>query len=168
MLSLAICLSRALATKSTCRACMRCARDNLGPAMVKSRLFSFSPKASENLAEYLAVHLSATAPAATACLSSGATRLRINLAATASRAVSVPPQNEIFGILTYIGNATSPIRRFIDKIKRNRVNTRIPETRLIADVVTGQLDVREAVKGLPVEDVDGGEPVDAGDEDRRG
>lgn len=37
-------------------------------------------------------------------------------------------------------------------------------TRLIADVVTGQLDVREAVKGLPVEDADGREPVDAGDE----
>ena len=37
-------------------------------------------------------------------------------------------------------------------------------TRLIADIVTGQLDVREAVKGLPVEDGDDGESVDAPDE----
>jgi type I restriction enzyme S subunit len=131
------------------RACV--APKGMEPAMVKADCFRFRLRPGRVLPEYLALHLSATAPAATACLSTGATRLRTNLSATAARSISFPPLPEQERILRSILDRTqiptkaiAPAQREIDLIREYR-------TRLIADVVTGQLDVREAARHLPAD-----------------
>ena len=76
----------------------------------------------------------------------------------------IPPREEQRVIISYVGDRLQPVEDVIAQAEREIALIREYCTRLIADVVTGQLDVREAVKGLPVEEADGGEPVDAGAE----
>lgn len=60
---------------------------------------------------------------------------------------------------------TEEFNRSIDKIEREISLLREYRTRLIADVVTGKLDVREAAAGLPeVEEAPADEPEDSADE----
>ena len=137
------------------RACV--APNGLGPAMVKADCFRFRLKAWPGFAEFIAAHLSATAGAATACLSTGATRLRINLSTTASRLVAVPPVDERVEIIKQIESKCVPIDRARHETEHQIKLIREYRTRLIADVVTGQLDVRAAAARLPAEDPN--EPV---------
>ena len=74
--------------------------------------------------------------------------------------VSVPPMQEQEGIANHIerdtadiDTALAPVRRQIDLLQEYR-------TRLIADVVTGKLDVREAAASLLEEEVDERDPLD--------
>ena len=131
------------------RACI--APPLLGLAMVKADCFRFRLRAGRALPSFLSKHLSATATAATACLSTGATRLRINLSATAARSVALPPVEEQQHIIDFIGNATPPIDTAISRLEREIALLREYRTRLVADVVTGKLDVREAAARLPDE-----------------
>ena len=75
--------------------------------------------------------------------------------------VSVPPMQEQEGIANHIerdtadiDTALAPARRQIDLLQEYR-------TRLIADVVTGKLDVREAAESL-LEEADERDPLDEG------
>lgn len=131
------------------RACI--APPMLGPAMVKADCFRFRLRAGRVIPAFLAKHLSATATAATACLSTGATRLRINLSATAARSIVLPPAEEQQNILDIIGNACAPIDTTISRLQREIELLREYRTRLVADVVTGKLDVRETATRLPNE-----------------
>ena len=131
------------------RACV--APPVLGPAMVKADCFRFRPRAGRAVTQFIAVQLSATAPVATACLSTGATRLRINLAATASRSMAIPPTVEQRQILISMDRAAAPLISTISRLEREIELLREYRTRLVADVVTGKFDVREAAANLPDE-----------------
>ena len=63
----------------------------------------------------------------------------------------VPPLTEQIDILYFVEKETHTFDRAIEVILREISLLREYRTRLIADVVTGKLDVREAVKNLPEE-----------------
>ena len=130
--------------------------------MVKADCFRFRLRSALVVPGYLSQHLSSTAAAATSCLSTGATRLRINLQATAARSVALPPVEEQQQIVEFIDSAVAPLDVSVSKLELEIALIREYRTRLVADVVTGKLDVREAAARLP-KDATAGievEPID--------
>ena len=73
--------------------------------------------------------------------------------------VGVPPVPEQSAIVHFLDHADRRIRRYIARARREIDLLEEYRTRLIADVVTGKLDVREAAVTLPV-DPDGPEEPD--------
>lgn len=131
------------------RACI--APGALGRAMVKADCFRFRLRTDRVVPRFLSMHLSATAAAATACLSTGATRLRINLQATAARAVALPPFEEQQRIVASVERAAAPLNVAVGRLENEIKLLREYRTRLFADVVGGRLDVRGAAARLPDE-----------------
>lgn len=81
----------------------------------------------------------------------GATFLGISQEALGNFKICLPPDNEQGAIAEFLDNETALLNK-----ARTRIETQIDffrkyRTRLIADIVTGKLDVREAVKHLPAE-----------------
>ncbi len=77
-------------------------------------------------------------------------------------AVAFPPLPEQAAIVEYLDQATSDIDTAITRANREIDLLNEYRTRLIADVVTGKLDVREAVAALPeVDTLADDEPIDA-------
>ena len=70
-----------------------------------------------------------------------------------------PPAEEQKNIAVALGEATANIDTTIARTRRQIELVQEYRTRLIADVVTGKLDVREAAAQLPEEALD--EPFDA-------
>ena len=68
-----------------------------------------------------------------------------------SELVGVPPPNEQVAIARYLDKATADIDAAIARARRQVELLQEYRTRLIADVVTGKLDVREAAAHLPDE-----------------
>ena len=63
--------------------------------------------------------------------------------------ITMPPTSEQRAIIEYLDNTTAEINAAID-CSRHQINFMNEyRTRLIADVVTGQLDVRKAAAQLP-------------------
>ena len=60
----------------------------------------------------------------------------------------VPPLHEQAAIVAYLDKATADIDAAIDRARREIELLGEYRTRLIADVVTGKVDVREAAAGL--------------------
>ena len=75
----------------------------------------------------------------------------MNLQATASRSIAVPPIQEQHTIIHHIINKAFSLRLAISGAEREIALLREYRTRLIADVVTGQVDVRAAAAQLPDE-----------------
>jgi type I restriction enzyme S subunit len=73
-----------------------------------------------------------------------------------------PPPHEQVKIADAIDKECNDINITVDRIRRKIELLREYRTRLIADVVTGKLDVREAAASLPTEY---SEPDRSGDED---
>ena len=73
--------------------------------------------------------------------------------------VPFPPPEERQCILRYVEEATAPIIKAIARARRQIELVQEYRTRLIADVVTGKLDVREVATHLPDEDGEE-EPID--------
>ena len=65
--------------------------------------------------------------------------------------IALPPEDEQNEIADFIEQATLGLDRSIAKMEREIELLREYRTRLVADVVTGQLDVREAAMRLPAE-----------------
>ena len=63
--------------------------------------------------------------------------------------IALPPLNAQHTIATYLNRETAIIDALIEKIKKAIALLREYRTSLIADVVTGKLDVREAAAALP-------------------
>ena len=80
---------------------------------------------------------------------SGASREGLTLQSIRSFEVLVPPLSEQTAIVEHLDNATANIDAAIDRARRQIDLLREYRTRLIADVVTGKLDVREAAANLP-------------------
>jgi type I restriction enzyme S subunit len=142
------------------RACV--APSFIVPAMVKADCFRFRLLRQRLHPEFAALHLTATAVDASSLLSTGATRQRTNLQATSSRSIAVPPTHEQVAAVQHIRNQTSSLRLAMADVDREIALLREYRTRLIADVVTGKLDVRAAAARLP-EEPEAPEPLDEAD-----
>ena len=129
------------------RACV--APSFIVPAMVKADCFRFRLFRQRINPEFAALQLTATAGDASPLLSTGATRQRTNLQATATRPIAVPPIEEQSSIVHFLDKATADIDTAISRTRRQIELLQEYSTRLIADVVTGKIDVREAAVGLP-------------------
>jgi type I restriction enzyme, S subunit len=84
--------------------------------------------------------------------------------------VSIPPIEEQIQIIAKINEETQQLTKTIDRTEREISLLREYRTRLIADVVTGKLDVREAAARLPdevdsLDSTDGTDFVDTEDLD---
>ena len=79
----------------------------------------------------------------------GVTRYGLSHASIKSVWLAVPPLAEQAAIARYLDRADRRIRRSIQSAQRQVELLNEYRTRLIADVVTGKLDVREAAAGLP-------------------
>ena len=73
--------------------------------------------------------------------------------------VPIPPLHEQTAIVEYLDKATADIDSAISRARRQIDLLHEYRTRLIADVVTGKLDVREAAAQLP-DGADETDPVD--------
>jgi len=73
--------------------------------------------------------------------------------------VPMPPPLEQQAIADWVGSHAHGVTRSVDAVQREIGLLREHRTRLIADVVTGKLDVREAAARLP-EEAEGPEPLD--------
>ena len=129
------------------RACV--APTNIRPAMVKADCFRFRVDHEAFLSEFAALHLTATASAASAVLSTGATRQRTNLQSTTGRHVVVPSKSEQAQVVEYCTAEKARLDAVEQAAGSEILLLREYRTRLIADVVTGKLDVREAAARLP-------------------
>ena len=129
------------------RACV--APATILPAMVKADCFRFRLDTDAVDAQFVAHQLTATAVEASNLLSTGATRQRTNLQTTATRAISFPGVVEQALIVESITRTTADIRSAANIAHRQIEHMKDYRTRLITDVVTGKLDVREAAAALP-------------------
>ena len=77
------------------------------------------------------------------------TQGNLNVDRIGSRPVPLPPIPEQSAIIRYLDKATADIDAAVDRARRQIDLLREYRTRLIADVVTGKLDVREAAAALP-------------------
>lgn len=94
----------------------------------------------------------------------GAALSQISIGRVQGLRIILPPFSEQMEIAQYVDEKMPDVHAAIEYSERQISLLRAYRTRLISDVVTGQLDVREVVKGLPVEDKNGGDPVDTGSE----
>ncbi|WP_084062714.1 restriction endonuclease subunit S [Arenimonas malthae] len=129
------------------RACV--APSGIEPAMVKADCFRFRVDENRLLPDFAALQLTATAVGASAALSTGATRQRTNLQSTAGRAIALPPIEEQKRIIERVTDAVAPILKTRAILNGEMTLLREYWIRLVADVVTGKLDVREAAATLP-------------------
>ena len=142
------------------RACV--APTNIRPAMVKADCFRFRVDQEAFLPAFAALQLTATAHAASAVLSTGATRQRTNLQSTTGRHVVVPSKSEQARVVEYCTGEKGRLDAVQQAAGREILLLGAYRTRLIADVVTGKLDVREAAARLP-DEVEELEPLDEAD-----
>ena len=84
-------------------------------------------------------------------LGQGSTFTELSRVRLADFAFNVPPLPEETAITEFLDKATTDIDTAIDHTRRQIELQGEYRTRLIADVVTGKLDVREAVEQLPDE-----------------
>lgn len=150
------------------RACV--APEGIEPAMVKADCFRFRLDPRRVLASFAALQLTSTALAAASVLSAGATRQRINLKSMSARPIMLPSLIEQSAIVHFLDEITTTIDHAITTTQREITLLKEYRTRLIADVVTGKLDVRAAAADLPdeveePEPFDGGDVLDVSDED---
>ena len=77
--------------------------------------------------------------------------------------IPVPPTTERAAIVVFLDSGTAEIDTAINCARHKIELLREYRTRLIADVVTGKLDVREAAANLP-DEPDEPEPLDEADD----
>jgi type I restriction enzyme S subunit len=93
-------------------------------------------------------------------LRQGGTQPNLNTGIVRSIACPLPPKAEQEAILEFLDSELAGIRTAISRLEREIELLREYRTRLVADVVTGKLDVREAAARLPDE-----APLDAAEDD---
>ena len=128
------------------RACV--APETIEPAMVKADCFRFRFDQSRVESRFVAIQLTATSSAASAVLSTGATRQRTNLESTSARIIGIPTLAEQVLILDYIKVHTTGIGAAQRAAERQIKVLYECGARLITEVVTGKIDVRDSVTGL--------------------
>lgn len=130
------------------RACV--APGSLGPAMVKADCFRFRLDPKETDPQFLAFQLSATAASLAGALATGTTRGRMNLSATASRAVALPPRQEQRLIATYLARKSRELDTLVAKKRRLIAKLKEKRAALISRTVTRGIPANElAITGFP-------------------
>ncbi len=136
--------------------------EHITPCLHQNHIFAVRPRLDQLRPQYLAALLTAqyakiyflrTAKQTTNLASTNRTTI-------GQLPVLLPNLTEQDEILTFLEARTSPVRMAIDRTERHIDLVREYRTRLIADVVTGKLDVR----GVPLPDLD--EAGDPGDLDK--
>jgi type I restriction enzyme S subunit len=94
---------------------------------------------------------------------SGAAQPKLTQDRLLSIAIAVAPPNEQDEIVQQLAKDTLPLNTTISRLEREITLLREYRTRLVADVVTGKLDVREAIRELPEEDHSTSEQSDMSD-----
>lgn len=97
----------------------------------------------------------------------GTTIFNLSLESIRNLPVALPPLDEQLRISSFLDLRTSEFNELIERVNLEVALLREYRTRLIADVVTGKLDVREVAANLP-EEIDEMEVLDnelAGDEE---
>ena len=89
----------------------------------------------------------------------GGTKDGLSLDDVKNYEILLPPLAEQTAIVEYIDKATADIDASIARARRQIELLQEYRTRLVADVVTGKLDVREAAAGLP-DEADDRDPID--------
>jgi type I restriction enzyme S subunit len=89
---------------------------------------------------------------------SGAAQPKLTQDRLFSMPIAVPPLDEQKEIVERLDSLTTPIKRTLETARRHTHLMREFRTRLISDVVTGTLDVREAAANLP-DDPDADDPA---------
>ena len=97
----------------------------------------------------------------------GVTRYGLTHAGIQSVNLPLPPLPEQADIVRYLDKATADIDTAISRTRRQIELLQEYRTRLIADVVTGKIDVRETAAGLP-DAVNTPEPLETVEETDRG
>lgn len=133
------------------------------PCLHQNHIFAVRPNQLQLIPHYLSV-LMGTAYARVYFQSTA--KQTTNLAATnktkiGQLAVLLPSVFEQTEILTALSEELRPVSTAISRLDRELELLREYRTRLVADVVTGKLDVREAARNLP----DEAEPPDTPDTD---
>lgn len=82
----------------------------------------------------------------------GTTIFNLSLASVRGLHIPLPPVDEQIMIVSSIEDLIAPVSIAISRLEREIDLLRDYRTRLVADVVTGKLDVREAAARLPVEE----------------
>jgi type I restriction enzyme S subunit len=90
---------------------------------------------------------------------------KVNREALADCLMWYPPLEEQSAILRFVNRESAPLDEALARLEREIQLVREYRTRLVADVVTGKLDVREVAARLPDEPVDEPESIDADDDD---
>lgn len=94
----------------------------------------------------------------------GVTRYGLSHSGILSAAIPLPPVEEQATIVAHLDKLTSDIDAAIAHTRREIELLEEYRTSLIADVVTGKLDVREAAASLPDGNLDDLQPLAEGDE----
>jgi type I restriction enzyme S subunit len=81
----------------------------------------------------------------------GATAPHVNISTIKNYSLALPKKQEQKAIVRYIRSKSAPIDIAISRLEREVELLREYRTRLVADVVTGKIDVREAAARLPHE-----------------
>lgn len=131
------------------RACV--APFEIEPAMVKADCFRFRLDRQRILPRYAAFQLSATASAVAGHHATGATRKRVNLAASAKRKIALPPLTEQLAIADLLDRENTKINTLIARIHEATDRLNELRTALISAAVTGKIDVREAASRRDIE-----------------
>ena len=129
------------------RACV--APKHIRPAMVKADCFRFRLNSTICDPKFIALQLSATSSTASAILSTGATRQRTSLQTTLARIVGIPSIQEQTLVAEFTRARVSQINSARHAAEIEIILLKEYRTRLIADIVTGKLDVRKAAAALP-------------------
>jgi type I restriction enzyme S subunit len=132
------------------RACV--APGHLGPSMVKADCFRFRLDKRKADPSFMALHLTATAFSGASALSTGATRQRINLQSMSGRAIALPPLAEQEIITKHLSEKTAELDRAIERVETEITLIQEYRERLVADVVTGKLDVRHVEISAPADE----------------
>ena len=132
-------------------------------ATINQHLAYVTPRDEAIIAEYLQLALSAAYPELRAISDdSGSTKGALTCWDISHFRVPLPPRAEQAEIILATRRATRTLELASAKAAQEVMLAREYRTRLIADVVTGKLDVREAAARLP-EEVEAPEPLDERD-----
>jgi type I restriction enzyme S subunit len=92
----------------------------------------------------------------------GGTKQGLSLDDVRNHLVLLPPRSEQDDLVEWIGHSTTTLNAGISNAKHEITLLREYRTRLIADVVTGKLDVRKLAAGLPEQELQDQPDVAAG------
>lgn len=95
---------------------------------------------------------------------SGAAQPKLTQDRLLSISIAVAPPDEQDAIVDHTTTETQPLLNAINRLEREVSLLREYQARLVSDVVTGQLDVREAARQLPAETSDAFDSTDLPDD----